>query len=86
MSDLLDAALERWDGWQLGDWPIPDIPDLGTMDTILDAARKVANLDYDAARDALIAWDNGENSRYVSGAAAIVDAALGIGEDTESNS
>ena len=39
MSDLLDAALGQWEGWQYGD----TLRDMGTMDIILEHARLVAN-------------------------------------------
>ncbi len=50
-SELLKAAVARWDGWEYGD----TLRDLGTLDIIVEAARRVANLpDFDKWYDFLI--------------------------------
>lgn len=43
----LENALERWEGWELGD-PF----DVSTLDVILEAARKWANPDLEGIMDA----------------------------------
>ena len=61
----LDKAIEKWDinrGMMTHE-----------LQTIADAARRVANLDYEAAEEVLQNW-NPETTN----AKAIVDAALGI--------
>ena len=82
MSDLLDAALERWEGWELGD----TLRDMGTMDTILEAARKYANLDESIDLDRLsdgleFAHITDSDAEYLVYVARQVTAALGITED-----
>ena len=75
MSDLLNEAVKRWDGWQYGD----TLRDMGTMDIILEAARRYANPNYKAGWH----WAIRRQAMSLEFATGIINAALGITDTDE---
>ena len=69
MSDLQDELNEI--GSTLNHWP-----------AIVEAARRVANLDYEAFHKALYEWYHSERPMSPDVEKELLDAALGITEDT----
>ncbi len=81
MDSELQDAFNRWDSGKVGKaYQAKVIPE-----PILDAARKVANPDYEAAYEALTKATGGHTPMAIHPATVrqIINAALGIIEDTE---